>query len=195
MTSITPTDRRAPAPATAAQIVAGTRLQYDEVLAAFRACAGALPPVIDADPEAACHEDPAATYQAEGRDSRTEEILRLAIEMADEMARSDIECACAKVVSGTGTKTGHSGAEWYEMESARSEDVDAVARAFRYLELRGPVAIGYRVIHNPAFPSLIRFEDVERACRACGCTDHRACEGGCSWVAADLCSACQEKGA
>lgn len=27
-------------------------------------------------------------------------------------------------------------------------------------------------------------------CRVCGCTEERACEGGCTWVAADLCSAC-----
>ena len=30
----------------------------------------------------------------------------------------------------------------------------------------------------------------ERRCRRCGCTDTWACIGGCSWVAADLCSAC-----
>lgn len=29
-----------------------------------------------------------------------------------------------------------------------------------------------------------------RFCRACGCTDTRACRGGCWWVEADLCSAC-----
>lgn len=33
-----------------------------------------------------------------------------------------------------------------------------------------------------------------RACRACGCTDARACPGGCHWVEPDLCSACQAKG-
>lgn len=27
-------------------------------------------------------------------------------------------------------------------------------------------------------------------CRVCGCTDDRACPGGCWWVADDLCSAC-----
>jgi hypothetical protein len=27
-------------------------------------------------------------------------------------------------------------------------------------------------------------------CRVCGCTDGRACPGGCAWVAPDLCSAC-----
>jgi hypothetical protein len=29
-----------------------------------------------------------------------------------------------------------------------------------------------------------------RACRKCGCTDARACPGGCWWVEYDLCSAC-----
>lgn len=27
-------------------------------------------------------------------------------------------------------------------------------------------------------------------CRVCGCTEGRACAGGCSWVEADLCSGC-----
>ena len=30
----------------------------------------------------------------------------------------------------------------------------------------------------------------ERVCRICGCTEDNACEGGCSWVEEDLCSAC-----
>ena len=29
-----------------------------------------------------------------------------------------------------------------------------------------------------------------RRCRVCGCTDDRACEGGCYWIEADLCSRC-----
>lgn len=29
-----------------------------------------------------------------------------------------------------------------------------------------------------------------RHCRKCGCTEEFACEGGCSWIAPDLCSAC-----
>jgi len=28
-------------------------------------------------------------------------------------------------------------------------------------------------------------------CRVCGCTETRACEGGCWWVEPDLCSACE----
>jgi hypothetical protein len=30
-----------------------------------------------------------------------------------------------------------------------------------------------------------------RRCRHCGCTELRACEGGCWWVGADECSACR----
>lgn len=30
----------------------------------------------------------------------------------------------------------------------------------------------------------------ERSCRVCGCTDNRACFGGCHWIGPDLCSAC-----
>jgi ParB family chromosome partitioning protein len=31
-------------------------------------------------------------------------------------------------------------------------------------------------------------------CRVCGCTEYCACEGGCSWVEDDLCSACEGEG-
>ncbi len=30
----------------------------------------------------------------------------------------------------------------------------------------------------------------ETACRQCGCSQTRPCEGGCVWVEADLCSRC-----
>lgn len=30
-----------------------------------------------------------------------------------------------------------------------------------------------------------------RSCRHCGCTDDRACSGGCYWVEWDLCSKCR----
>lgn len=31
-----------------------------------------------------------------------------------------------------------------------------------------------------------------RTCRACGCWELAACEGGCSWLSADRCSACPD---
>lgn len=40
-------------------------------------------------------------------------------------------------------------------------------------------AIGLRAIAG--FPAM---------CIKCGCTEDRACAGGCSWVARDVCSAC-----
>lgn len=30
-----------------------------------------------------------------------------------------------------------------------------------------------------------------RTCRECGCTEARACPGGCYWIERDLCSACE----
>lgn len=40
-------------------------------------------------------------------------------------------------------------------------------------------------------------DDDEPTCRVCGCTEDRACPGGCWWVAdvdehGDLCSQCQQ---
>lgn len=34
---------------------------------------------------------------------------------------------------------------------------------------------------------------VPRVCRVCGCSQFRACPGGCYWVEDDLCSACVGK--
>ena len=41
--------------------------------------------------------------------------------------------------------------------------------------------------------SQIRAFFAVRSCRVCGCTDNRACAGGCCWVEYDLCSACAEE--
>ena len=43
--------------------------------------------------------------------------------------------------------------------------------------------MGRRVVLNAALG--------RRICRICGCWELHACEAGCSWVAADLCSACE----
>lgn len=40
--------------------------------------------------------------------------------------------------------------------------------------------------------SVGKSETAVRACRVCGCTDFQACEGGCWWVAVDLCSSCAD---
>lgn len=33
-------------------------------------------------------------------------------------------------------------------------------------------------------------DEVDKRCRVCGCTDSNACDGGCFWIAPDLCSVC-----
>lgn len=38
-------------------------------------------------------------------------------------------------------------------------------------------------------PEFLKHWD-SRRCRACGCTQNRACPEGCSWTEPDLCSAC-----
>lgn len=35
-----------------------------------------------------------------------------------------------------------------------------------------------------------RLNVADRRCRVCGCTEERACRGGCCWMGWDLCSAC-----
>ena len=37
-----------------------------------------------------------------------------------------------------------------------------------------------------------RFKAAERKCRVCGCTEDKACKGGCCWMEWDLCSKCVE---
>jgi hypothetical protein len=37
--------------------------------------------------------------------------------------------------------------------------------------------------------AMVPLFDVQ-SCRVCGCTEDRACEGGCYWIEPDLCSAC-----
>lgn len=46
---------------------------------------------------------------------------------------------------------------------------------------------------NPELPGMPERPVDVRTCRDCGCTDETGCEGGCTWVADDLCSACQAK--
>lgn len=52
------------------------------------------------------------------------------------------------------------------------------------------------LINDPASAKLtasmrvLNCSDLGYACRVCSCTDWDACEGGCSWVEKDLCSAC-----
>lgn len=40
---------------------------------------------------------------------------------------------------------------------------------------------------------MAKVRNMVRTCRVCGCTDERACDGGCWWLSADddLCSTCE----
>lgn len=41
--------------------------------------------------------------------------------------------------------------------------------------------------------ALMRAIGMTPRCRRCGCTQRKACKGGCSWVAIGLCSKCENK--
>ena len=50
--------------------------------------------------------------------------------------------------------------------------------------LHPDLAAGLELGWNPAL------DTSARRCRVCGCTDERACPGGCHWITPDLCSEC-----
>lgn len=87
------------------------------------------------------------------------QTLQLAVEIADSAARADIECECLQVDPGDGSS-------WYDTAAvprdAHQKDQAflraIIARADRYLTLRGEGAQDYLIIRNPAFPHLVRFE-------------------------------------
>lgn len=88
----------------------------------------------------------AAAQQA--RAERLAETQRLAVQLADEYARADIECWCSHERMGYLT--------WYDTASAGRrlgpEFGESIATALRYLRLRG------RVVEHPAQAHLVRFE-------------------------------------
>lgn len=55
----------------------------------------------------------------------------------------------------------------------------------------GDVLVGLLFEHTDEELMAMSAQEVQ-TCRVCGCTDDVACEGGCWWVEADLCSQCQE---
>lgn len=66
--------------------------------------------------------------------------------------------------------------EWLRVDNLRP----AAERAADVMRLSG----------DPKVPDHAKGASVDRHCRVCGCTDARACPGGCTWVEADLCSKC-----
>lgn len=47
------------------------------------------------------------------------------------------------------------------------------------------------VLHQDMLPDGLDLSPLGiQQCRACGCTENCACDGGCGWIEDDLCSAC-----
>jgi len=75
---------------------------------------------------------------------------------------------------------------------------EVMAGSFEHAAYLGTVA------HPDALPKVIVVVDQEgqertfnteaRKCSGCGCTEHRPCPGGCSWVAWDRCNRCGKQG-
>lgn len=64
--------------------------------------------------------------------------------------------------------------------------------AYRFLELalvREHVGVEHGVWVS-AIHDLQRAFRIKPRCRVCGCTDDKACPGGCRWMDAALCSRC-----
>jgi hypothetical protein len=69
----------------------------------------------------------------------------------------------------------------------------AKCNALEYSGMNIGLRINRKLVEHVQFPCGGSFQIGQRTCRFCGCSDEKACEGGCSWVDLDLCSACQEK--
>lgn len=74
---------------------------------------------------------------------------------------------------------------------------EAIAQSARSLRNDGFVEEEISKKHRPMVRALLGrlafdawAEADQSACMVCGCTEDDACEGGCSWVATFLCSAC-----
>ncbi len=64
----------------------------------------------------------------------------------------------------------------------------SIAQVLFYVVSLGAIAVISALLIRATI--LNRRRDKTRACRVCGCTDDRACPGGCYWADEDLCSAC-----
>lgn len=79
------------------------------------------------------------------------QLVALALRMADESARADIESTCLRVASGAHT--------WYDLDSAVEDEAWYVERALQYIDLRGEDLTGFRLVRSQAFRNLVRFEE------------------------------------
>lgn len=92
--------------------------------------------------------------------------------------------AIAMVVAMGGAATLHGAGD-----PAAAQPYDtAMVEAARWLDALVLVTVLRATFGLPPVPDL-RPLGVQQ-CTGCGCTENRACSGGCSWVTEDLCSAC-----
>lgn len=87
---------------------------------------------------------------------------------------------------------------WRLLAGAPAEhraELEARAQAYFDARLTGPDH-GDMVAGDLVFPFADELLDGpnEWRCRKCGCTQERACPGGCHWVTSDLCSSCATAG-
>lgn len=127
--------------ATEQQIVPGMVIFQEDLAGTDRAWCAPLVPLV-----------PMPDGPPPSREQRVNDAcarLRLATELADEVARSDIESYCPFEKIGTHT--------WYDTRppNHNGPEVDAgIAKALRYLDLRG----GHGMHRHPQQPHLVRFQ-------------------------------------
>jgi len=81
------------------------------------------------------------------------QTLRLALQIADETARADIEMQC-RCLTGEGREAGtveEIQSAWYDCGSADMDSITLILKALYYLTLRG------RVIYHPSMTNWVRF--------------------------------------
>jgi hypothetical protein len=71
--------------------------------------------------------------------------------------------------------------------------IELAAKAYGRAAVAGDLAL-ITALGRIAGIAAVALDPETRTCRVCGCTDERACPGGCSWVEEDLCSACATPG-
>jgi len=101
-----------------------------------------------------------ASLSADQRSHRehSARLLNTAIEIADTVVRSEIECYAVGSEHGGHLWWNIDDTEWRD-EAIRPFAEASVARALRYIELRSPDAFPWTLLRHPERPELVRFED------------------------------------
>lgn len=73
------------------------------------------------------------------------------------------------------------------LTKARTKQVRSAELARRY-----PHDVGLLIDIVDELVLALQTPATRRSCRVCGCTDYAACSPPCSWIEADLCSACRD---